>query len=197
MWESTLTNGAWVVSAQPVASFSFGGNVGDGNTASSAAPQCSIFQMTAYCAFSASQITGGQSESSESVYVAEVQVATGASKIVRVNNDAFGNGKTHLFPSAVTVPSGAVYVGWYDGRNDPNGVNVEYFVAKATDGGATFPTQMAVSDVPFDPCGASSPCFFAPSNTQLAAGPGGQVHAAWSDFRDGVSLAIWSQTITW
>jgi hypothetical protein len=197
MWESTLTNGAWVVSAQPVASFSFGGNVGDGNTASSAAPQCSIFQMTAYCAFSASQITGGQSESSESVYVAEVQVATGASKIVRVNNDAFGNGKTHLFPSAVTVPSGAVYVGWYDGRNDPNGVNVEYFAAKATDGGATFPTQMAVSDVPFDPCGASSPCFFGPSNTQLAAGPGGQVHAAWSDFRDGVSLAIWSQTITW
>jgi hypothetical protein len=197
MWESTLTSGAWVVSAQPVASFSFAGNFGVSESGSPEAPQCAIFQMTAYCAFSASQIAGGQSETSESVYVAEVNVATAASKIVRVNNDAFGNGKAHLFASAVTVPSGAVYVGWYDGRNDPNSVNVEYFVGKSTDGGATFPTQMAVSDVPFSPCANANPCIGGPSTTLLAAGPGGQVHAAWSDARDGVSLQLWSQTITW
>jgi hypothetical protein len=31
--------------------------------------------------------------------------------------------------------NGAVYVGWYDDRNDPFDTKVEYFVGKSTDGG--------------------------------------------------------------
>ena len=34
-------------------------------------------------------------------------------------------------------------------------------------------------------------------DSQLVAGPGGMVHAAWSDSRDGVSLQLWSQAIAW
>jgi hypothetical protein len=201
MWESTLTNGAWVVGAQPVASFVLTGTTNYNSSftvTQSAAPGCAIFQMTAYCAFSANQITGGKAETTESVYLAKVNVNTGASTISRVNNDAFGDGKDHLFPWAATVPSGAVYVGWYDNRNDPNNVNVEYFVGKSTDGGSAFPVQMAVSDEPFDPCvGTQSCAFFSAVYSQLVAGPGGMVHAAWSDSRDGVSLQLWSQAITW
>ena len=50
------------------------------------------------------------------------------------------------------LPGGAVYVGWYDDRNDPQDTNVEYFVGKSFDGGHTFPIQKAVNDVPFNPC---------------------------------------------
>jgi len=198
IWESTLTGGVWTVSANPVATFTYNG-LGNPNwffTDSGAAlPGCGIHNYTAYCAFSAVQVAGGAPESSPSVYLAAVNVNTGASRVARVNNDAFNAGKHHFFAWATTTPEGAVYVGWYDDRNDPQNTNVEYFVGKSFDGGRTFPIQKAVNDVPFNPCNGFQGCAYFGDYTQLASGPGGQVHAAWADTRDGVSMQIWSQTV--
>jgi hypothetical protein len=200
MWESTFTSGAWVVGAKPVATFTLTGTSNPAYVFSigpAAAPGCGIFQNTAYCAFSANQVAGGEAETTTSVYLAKVDVTTGASTITRVNNDTFGTAKDHLFAWAAAAQSGAVYVGWYDDRNDPNDVNMEYFVGKSTNGGTTFPAQMAVSDEPFNPCINTDNCGFFGATNQLVAGSDGVVHAAWSDTRDGVSLQLWSEAIKW
>ena len=36
-----------------------------------------------------------------------------------------------------------------------------------------------------------------PPDTQLVSGPDGLIHAAWSDTRDGASMQIWSQVVSW
>jgi hypothetical protein len=200
MWESTLKAGNWVVGAKPVATFVYNGlnNVQWGfRDAGSVAPGCGIHGDTAYCAFSANQIAGGQLESTPSVYLAVVNTRTGASSISRVNNDPFGNSKHHFFAWATAKPNGAVYVGWYDDRNDPFNAKVEYFVGRSTDGGKTFPRQMAVSDTSFNPCVGFPGCGFFGDYTQLVTGPDGVVHAAWNDTRDGASMQIFTQPVTW
>ena len=198
MWESTLSGGVWTVSKNPVASFVYNGlgNVNWGFTDSgAAAPGCGIHGYTAYCAFSANQVAGGNLEGTPSVYLARVDVNTGVSKVTRVNNDPFNDLKHHFFAWATATPTGAVYVGWYDDRNDPLNTNVEYFVGKSFDGGRRFPIQRAVNDVPFNPCTGFPGCGYFGDYTQLASGPDGVVHAAWSDTRDGVSIQIWSQKV--
>jgi hypothetical protein len=200
MWESTLKSGAWVVSKEPVATFVYNGlsNIQWGfRDFGAVAPGCGIHGDTAYCAFSANQIAGGRAESTPSVYLAVVNTLTGASSINRVNNDPFNDSKDHFFAWATAKPSGAVYVGWYDNRNDPFNTKVQYFVGKSTDGGRTFPKQMAVSDTAFNPCIGFPGCGFFGDYTQLVSGPDGVVHAAWSDTRDGASMQIFTQAITW
>jgi hypothetical protein len=200
MWESTLTNGKWVVSKQPVATFVYNGlgNIQWGfRDFGSVAPGCGIHGDTAYCAFSANQLAGGKAEGSPSVYLAAVETVSGASSVRRVNNDPFNDGKHHFFPWATSTPNGAVYVGWYDDRNDPFETKVEYFVGKSTDGGKTFPKQMAVSDTSFNPCVGFPGCGFFGDYVQLVSGSDGVVHAAWSDTRDGASMQIYTQSITW
>lgn len=199
MYESTLRAGTWVVSARPVASFTFNG-LNNFNwsfrDSGAAAPGCGISGITAYCAFSANQIGSGKPEATPSVYLATVNTITAASKISRVNNDPFNNGKDHFFAWATATANG-VYVGWYDNRNDPFNAKVQYFVGKSTDGGRTFSTQMAVSDTSFNPCIGFPGCGFFGDYTQLVSGPDNVVHAAWSDTRDGASMQIWSQAVTW
>jgi hypothetical protein len=200
MWESTLEGSKWVVSKKPVASFIYNGLL-DLNwafrDAGAEAPGCGIHLYEAYCAFSANQVAGGKLEGSPSVYLASISTKTGASKVVRVNDDAFNGLKEHFFAWATATPTGAVYVGWYDSRNDPFNTKVQYFVGKSTDGGVTFPVQVPVSDASFDPCTGFPGCGFFGDYTQLVSGPDGVVHAAWSDTRDGASMQIWSETITW
>jgi hypothetical protein len=200
MFESTLMGGRWVVDSTPVAVFNFTG-LGSINwgfrSDGTIAPGCGIHQDTAYCAFSANQIVGRPAESSVSAYVAVVNTRTGTSQIHRVNNDPFNAGKDHFFPWATAKPDGSVYVGWYDDRNDPFDTKVQYFVGKSTDGGKTFPTQMPVSDVAFNPCIGFPGCGFFGDYTQLVSGPDGVVRAAWSDTRDGVSMQVYSQAVTW
>lgn len=200
MWESTLVGSNWVVSAKPVASFTFNGlnNFNWGFRSFGAeAPGCGIHGNTAYCAFSANQVGTGRPEQTPSVYLAVVHTATGASSIHRVNNDRPRNGKDHFFAWATTTPGGAVYVGWYDNRNDPFNTKVDYFVGKSTDGGKTFPKQSAVNDVSFNPCIGFPGCGFFGDYVQLVAGIDGVVHAAWTDTRDGASQQIWTQDIKW
>jgi hypothetical protein len=201
MWESTLVGSNWVVSSQPVVSFVFNGlrNLNWSFRDNGAeAPGCGIHGFTAYCAFSANQVGTGKMEASPSVYLATVNTLTGtASHVVRVNNDLFNDQKHHFFAWATTTPAGHVYVGWYDDRKDPFNTKVDYFVAKSTDGGKTFPKQRAVNDVSFNPCVGFPGCGFFGDYTQLVSGPDGVVHAAWSDTRDAASMQIWSTTINW
>jgi hypothetical protein len=140
-------------------------------------------------------VARGKLAGTPSVYLAIVNVNTGASRVTRVNNDPISDLKHHFFAWATATPEGAVYVGWYDDRNDPLNTNVEYFVGKSLDEGQTFPIQKAVSDVPFNPCAGLPGCGYFGDYTQLASGPDGLVHAAWSDTRDRVSMQVWSQTI--
>ena len=198
MWESTLSGGVWTVSKNPVVSFVYNGltNANWGFPDSgAAAPGCGIHGHTAYCAFSANQVAGGNLEATPSVYLASVNVNTGASAISRVNNDPFNDMKHHFFAWATATPVGAVYVGWFDDRNDPANTNVQYFVGKSMDGGRTFHIQQAVNDVPFNPCLGFPGCEFFADFNQLTSGPDGVVHAAWPDTRDGASMQIWSQTV--
>jgi hypothetical protein len=200
MYESTLKGANWVVSSKPVANFFFN-NLASINwgfrSSGTIAPGCGINGDTAYCAFSANQLVNGPVESGVSAYVAVVNTLNATSKVYRVNNDPFNDGSDHFFPWATTKADGSVYVGWYDDRNDPFNTLVQYFVGKSTDGGHTFPTQTAVSDVAFNPCIGFPGCGFFGDYTQLASGPDGVVHAAWSDTRDGASMQIYSQAITW
>jgi hypothetical protein len=200
MWESTLKGDKWVVGKEPVATFVYNGlnNIQWGfRDLGTVAPGCGIHGDTAYCAFSASHVVGGPVESTPSVYLAAVDTLTGASSINRVNNDRFNDSKDHFFPWATATPNGAVYVGWYDDRNDPFNTKVQYFVGKSTDHGKTFPTQIPVSDTSFNPCVGFPGCGFFGDYTQLVSGPDGVVHAAWSDTRDGASMQIFTQAITW
>jgi hypothetical protein len=200
MYMSTLTAGGWVVKSTPVATFNPLGfasiNWGFRNLGT-IAPGCGIFGDTAYCAFSSNQVGTGPFESGMSVYLAAVNTRTGASKIHRVNNDPFNNSADHFFPWATTKSDGSVYVGFYDDRDDPLLTKVKYWVAKSTDGGATFPTQQAVSTTSFNPCVGFPGCGFFGDYTQIVAGPNGVVHAAWSDTRDGATMQIYGQAITW
>jgi len=132
-----------------------------------------------------------------SVYVAAVDTGAGTSSVHRVNNDPFNDNKDHFFPWATAKADGSVYVGWYDDRADSFNTKVQYFVGKSTNGGKTFPTQKAVSDTSFNPCVGFPGCGFFGDYTQLVSGPDGVVHAAWSDTRDGASMQVFSQSVTW
>ena len=200
MYESTLVGSTWVVSPSPVATFSFI-NLGSINwgfrSFGTVAPGCGIHIDTAYCAFSANQVAGGKAEGGVSAYVAVVDTQTGSSTVHRVNNDPFGTGKDHFFPWATAKSDGSVYVGWYDDRKDPFNTLVGYWVGKSTDGGTTFPTQRQVSDTTFNPCVGFPGCGFFGDYIQLVSGPDGVVRAAWSDTRDGASMQVFSQAVTW
>lgn len=199
MFESTLHGNSWVVNKRPVASFVYNG-LGNINwffrDFGAVAPGCGVNGFTAYCAFSANQVGTGKMEASPSVYLATVNLGAGTSSIARVNNDPFNDQKHHFFAWATATPAGNVYVGFYDDRNDPFSTKVDYFVAKSTDGGKTFPTQQAVSDVSSNPCVGFPFCGFFGDYTQLVSGPDGVVHAAWQDTRDGASMQIFSQAVT-
>jgi len=199
MYESTLISGVWMTASSPVASFLYNGLTNFNwffRDTGAAAPGCGIAGDTAYCAFSANQIASGRMEATPSVYLAVVNTLTRASTIHRVNNDQFNNGKDHFFAWA-TVTANGVYVGWYDNRNDPFNAKVQYFVGKSTDRGNTFPTQIAVSDTSFNPCVGFPGCGFFGDYTQLVSGPDNVVHAAWSDTRDGASMQLYSQAVSW
>lgn len=200
MYESTLGASGWTVNTTPVATFNFNGNNNPNwgfRDNGAVAPGCDIHKDTAYCAFSAQQIVGGKAASTPSVYLAKVNTTTGSSKITRVNNDPINNTKHHFFAWATVTPAGNVYVGWYDDRNDPFNTKVQYFVGKSTDKGATFPTQKAVSTASFNPCVGFPGCGFFGDYVQLVSGPDNVVHAAWSDTRDGASMQIYTQRVTW
>lgn len=69
---------------------------------------------------------------------------------VRVNNDA--SGADQFFPwLSVDDASGAVAVVFYDRRDDPSGIFVNAYLARSTDGGASFAENIKVSSASSDP----------------------------------------------
>jgi hypothetical protein len=64
-----------------------------------------------------------------------------------------------LFPWATVNPAGDVYVGWYDDRNDPSNAQLQYFVTKATSGGAGFAVDRPISGL-FNPCAGLPDCAY-------------------------------------
>jgi hypothetical protein len=136
-----------------------------------------------YCAF-------GQSNSAQTGTEVEMVTSTndGAtwSAPVQVNNDANSATNDHFFPwAAVDSGNGRVWVGWYDNRNDPTGVKVQYFVGNSSDG--VHFTQKPVSNL-FDP-GQNGPViaydFFFGDYDQIVVGADHIAHAVWSDTTPG------------
>lgn len=121
---------------------------------------------------------------------------TGSSKIHRVNGDPFNDGFDHFFPWATTKADGSVYVGWYDDRNDPFNTKVEYFVGIRPMVGKTSQSRRLLVIPHLIPASASPGVASSEDYTQIASGPDGVVHAAWSDTRDGASMQIFSQAVT-
>ncbi|MBS1551459.1 MAG: hypothetical protein JST15_05255 [Bacteroidetes bacterium] len=57
---------------------------------------------------------------------------------VRVNQDAFGNGKKQYMSAIRVDESGGVNVVYYDTRNSPSNDSSEVYLSRSVDGGATF-----------------------------------------------------------
>lgn len=81
------------------------------------------------------------------------------SSATRINNDPVGNGKVQYWPSIAISELGEIIILFYDTRNTSNNNTIEAYIARSTDGGATFtnelvstqpsPTNIPNSDVRF------------------------------------------------
>lgn len=81
------------------------------------------------------------------------------SPALRVNNDPVSNGKLQYWPSIAISENGEIVILFYDTRNTPTNNVIEAYIARSTDGGATFtnelvstqpsPTNIPNSDVRF------------------------------------------------
>ncbi len=77
----------------------------------------------------------------------------------RINNDPIGNGKDQFWPSIAISELGEIVILFYDSRNTTSNDIIEAYIARSTDGGATFtneilstapsPTNIPNSDVRF------------------------------------------------
>ena len=64
------------------------------------------------------------------------------SSALRVNNDPVGNGKVQYWPSIAISELGEIVILFYDTRNTPNNNIIEAYIARSTDGGATFTNEL-------------------------------------------------------
>ncbi len=64
------------------------------------------------------------------------------SSATRVNNDGIGNGKVQAWPWIAVNNTGLISVVFYDTRNTPNNNTIECWVARSSDGGATFTNEV-------------------------------------------------------
>jgi hypothetical protein len=116
---------------------------------------------------------------------------------VRVNND--GSGADQFFPwLSVDSTNGWVEVGFYDRRDDPNGLLNNMYLARSTDGGATFGENTRVSQVSSDSriqsqLGAISGSFIGLGDYLGMAAVGGKAHMFWTDTRRGKQDVFYGQ----
>ena len=97
------------------------------------------------------------------------------SKAVRVNSDAIHDGKDQFFQwMAVDPVTGAVYVQFYDRRDDPANRKTGFTLARSTDGAKTF-TNYAWTEKPFE-----GQQLFLGDYTWLTAYDG-KVYGAWTE----------------
>jgi len=60
----------------------------------------------------------------------------------RINNDPVNNGKDQYWPSIAISEIGEIVILFYDTRNTPNNNIIEAYIARSTDGGATFTNEL-------------------------------------------------------
>ncbi len=113
-----------------------------------------------------------------------VNPSTGSSSPLRVNQDGLRNGKDQWFPWAAVAPDGRVDVVFYDRRDDPFNRFTHLYLARSSDGGATW-TDMRVSDVPSNMNWSFDSGIFIGDYNALAIGPDGTSYPFWTDARNG------------
>ena len=68
------------------------------------------------------------------------------SPAARVNNDPVSNGKVQYWPSIAISELGEIVILFYDTRNTPNNNIIEAYIARSTDGGATFTNELVSTE---------------------------------------------------
>lgn len=116
---------------------------------------------------------------------------------VKVNND--GSGTDQFFPWLSVDPSnGWVEVGFYDRRDDPNDLLNNMYLARSTDGGATFGENTRVSTVSSDPriqsqFGGAFGGFIGLGDYLGMVATRGKAHMFWADTRRGKQDVFYGQ----
>jgi len=64
------------------------------------------------------------------------------SSAMRINNDPIGNGKDQYWPSIAISELGEIVILFYDSRNTSSNDIIEAYIARSTDGGATFTNEL-------------------------------------------------------
>ena len=104
------------------------------------------------------------------------------SPAMRINNDPVGNGKVQYWPSIAISEQGEIVILFYDTRNTTNNNIIEAYIARSTDGGATFTNEL-VSTVPSPTNIPNSAVRFGDYiNIDFA---GGNIVPVWTDERAG------------
>ena len=104
------------------------------------------------------------------------------SSALRVNNDPVGNGKVQYWPSIAISELGEIVILFYDTRNTQNNNIIEAYIARSTDGGASFTNEL----VSTEPSSTNIP------NSDVRFGDyinidfvGGNIVPVWTDERAG------------
>jgi hypothetical protein len=115
------------------------------------------------------------------------------SSAIRVNNDPLSNGKVQYWPSIAISELGEIVILFYDSRNTTSNNIIEAYIARSTDGGATFTnellsTQPSTTNIP-----NSDVRFGDYINMDFV---GGNIVPVWTDERaGGFDMDIYSATI--
>lgn len=116
---------------------------------------------------------------------------------VKVNND--GSGTDQFFPwLSVDPTTGWVEVGFYDRRDDPNDLLNNMYLARSTDGGATFGENTRVSTQSSDPriqsqVGGAFGGFIGLGDYLGLVATRGKAHMFWADTRRGKQDVFYGQ----
>ncbi len=103
---------------------------------------------------------------------------------LRVNQDPAANGRDQWFPFAAVAPDGRVDVIFYDRRDDPFNRFAHLYLARSTDGGATW-SDGRISDAPSNMNWAFENGLFMGDYNGLAIAPDGTSYPFWTDARNG------------
>jgi len=103
---------------------------------------------------------------------------------IRLNDDPSGNGRDQFHPWTFVDRNGAIYVVFYDRRNDPNNLLMDVYLTQSTDGGVTWTPNKRVTTVSSDPTAGQIKAGLLGEYIGLTAFDG-SVHPVWTDTRLG------------
>ena len=111
---------------------------------------------TVYIAYAAED--AGNNDEANVYFTATTDGGTSWSGPIKVNDDNANHDQIH--PAMVVKPDGTIDIAWYDKRNalDTDGAGPDdgddlwdVYIARSTDGGSSFSTNLRVTDFPFAP----------------------------------------------